>query len=54
MIVNCTSVSEDEDIDNNCHKSNSCHNAKFIYHSCCHVVSRDLNIVQDKNISRFQ
>jgi hypothetical protein len=43
MIFNYTSVSADENIKNNCPKSCSCVNYKFIYQPCGNVATGDLN-----------
>ena len=53
MIFNYTSVSADENIKNNCPKSCSCVNYKFIYQPCGNVATGDLNIVKYKENKRF-
>lgn len=38
----------DEDTENNCPKSCSCINSKFIYQPCGHIVTGNVNVVHDK------
>ena len=53
MLFNYTSITTDIDIDNNSPMSCNCEKSKFRYEPSGHIITGDLNIVQDREIKSF-
>ena len=53
IIFNYASVSTDPDIDTNCPDSCDCENSPYRYDPCGHIITGDLNIVNDRDLIKF-
>ena len=53
MIFNYTSITTDMDINNSSPLSCNCNNSKFRYEPSGHIITGDLNIVQDREVKSF-